>query len=149
MSEPAKDVIEKVVTVNAPQEKVFEAITDPKKIIAWFPDAIEGTLEAGDRPVLDFGEYGKNQIYVETVRPHDYFAYRWIPGSDHFIGDVLSQTNTLVEFFLEQSGDVTKVTVKESGFSALAAEVRDQKYADNTGGWEYMLGRLAGHFEAV
>jgi len=142
MSETVQDAIQKEIIINAPQQKVYEAITDPAKIVAWFPDAIEGTLKAGDSPILDFGEHGKNQIYVETATPYEYFSYRWIPGSKHFIGNVLDETNTLVEFVLEAVENGTKVTLKESGFATLPADVREQKFADNNGGWDYMLGRL-------
>lgn len=137
-----QDSIEKEIIIKAPQETVYEAITSPERITAWFPTAIEGTLNVGDRPVLDFGEHGKNQIYVESAKPHEYFAYRWVPGSKHFIGDVLTQQNTLVEFTLEAIDGGTKVTLKESGFASLPADVRDQKFSENTGGWDYMLGRL-------
>ncbi|MDB5169359.1 MAG: Aha1 domain superfamily [Candidatus Saccharibacteria bacterium] len=142
MDQSFQDSIEKVIVINAPQEKVYEAITSPERITSWFPSAIEGTLNVGDRPILDFGEHGKNQIYVESAKPHEYFAYRWIPGSRHFIGDVLSQPNTLVEFIIQEVENGTRVTLKETGFASLPAEVRDQKLAENTGGWDYMLNRL-------
>ncbi len=137
-----QNTIVREITVKATKEKVFGAITDPQQIVQWFPEAIEGTLNEGDRPILDFGEYGKNQIYVEAVHPFNYFAYRWIPGSNHFIGDVLSKPNTLVEFRLEESAEGTKVTVTESGFASLPAEVAEQCFKDNSGGWDYMMGRL-------
>jgi len=57
-----QDTIVREITVKAPKERVYTAITDPTQIIKWFPDAVEGKLEAGERPVFDFGEYGKNQI---------------------------------------------------------------------------------------
>jgi uncharacterized protein YndB with AHSA1/START domain len=142
MAEAPKDSIVKEILINAPQIKVYEVITSPEHITAWFPTAIEGTLNVGDRPVLDFGEHGKNQIYVESAKPYDYFAYRWVPGSRHFIGDVLGVANTLVEFTLEPVAEGTKVTLKESGFASLPADVREQKFAENSGGWEYMLNRL-------
>ena len=102
-----QDVIEKKISIQATQEQVYVAISDPNQIIKWFPDAIEGSLEAGQRPILDFGKYGKNQIYVVDAKPFSYFAYRWLPGSDHFIGDVLTVTNTLVEFFINPQNDGT------------------------------------------
>jgi uncharacterized protein YndB with AHSA1/START domain len=142
MTEAVQDSITKQITIRASQKQVYDAITNPERIVTWFPSGIEGTLEVGARPVLDFGEHGKNQIYVEAARPDEYFAYRWIPGSKHFIGDVLTEANTLVEFFIHETSDGIVVTVKESGFSSLPAETRVQKFADNNGGWEYMISRL-------
>lgn len=148
MSEPVKNSIEKEIVIKASQQEVYNAITDPTRITEWFPEAIEGSLAVGDRPILDFGDHGKNQIYVEAARPFEYFAYRWIPGSKHFVGDVLTQVNTLVEFDIHDVNGATKVILKETGFASLPEEVREQKYSDNNGGWEYMLNRLAELFES-
>ena len=134
--------IEKEIIINASPEIVYDSIAIPENIIKWFPTAIEGNLNVGDQPILDFGEHGKNQIYVESAKPHSYFAYRWIPGSQHFIGDVLSEANTLVEFLIEPSENGSKVTLRETGFELLPSSVREQKLADNNGGWDYMLNRL-------
>jgi uncharacterized protein YndB with AHSA1/START domain len=142
MNKTTNDSIEKEIIIHASQKSVYEAITDPERITAWFPTSIEGTLGVGERPILDFGEHGKNQIYVEDSKPNEYFAYRWIPGSKHFIGDVLTMPNTLVKFFIQEVSNGTKVTLKETGFASLPAETREQKLADNTGGWDYMLNRL-------
>jgi len=141
-----QDTIQREITIKASKERVYAAIADPKQMISWFPDAIEGTLEVGERPIFDFGEYGKNQIYIEAAQPHEYFAYRWIPGANHFIGDVLTRANTLVEFRLAETGGITKVTMLESGFASLPIEVAEECLNQNTGGWEYMLGRLEKRF---
>jgi uncharacterized protein YndB with AHSA1/START domain len=147
MNTTLKDTIERQITVRAPKERVFNAIADPTQIIKWFPDAVEGTLAIGERPIFDFGEYGKSQIYVEAVDPFDYFAYRWIPGSvtgyENFRGDVLTVPNTLVEFRLKETSDGTTVTLTESGFASLPTEVYAAAFKDNNEGWDYMLGRLA------
>jgi uncharacterized protein YndB with AHSA1/START domain len=138
-----QDVIVREITVKAAKERVYKAITDPKQIITWFPDAIEdGTLEVGERPVFVFDGYGKSQIYVEAAKPFEYFAYRWVPGSAGLIGDVLTVPNTLVEFHIEESKDGTKVTLKESGFASLPSEVAQKSFNQNSGGWEHMMSRL-------
>ncbi len=141
-----QDTIEREITIRAPKERVYAAITDPEQIVQWFPDGIEGKLEAGERPVLDFGEYGKNKIYVVAADPFDYFAYRWTSGSsfipEGFMGDTLNHWNTLVEFRLEEVADGTRVKLLESGFASLPTEVYEQLLKDNSGGWSYMLDRL-------
>jgi uncharacterized protein YndB with AHSA1/START domain len=147
MATTMQDVIERAITVKAPMERVYNAITDPKQIIAWFPDAIDGTLGVGDCPLFDFGADGKARICVCAADPFDYFAYRWVPASiDHgnsFLGDVLSRPNTLVEFRLKSTADGTVVTLRESGFAGLPAEVAEKSFSDNSGGWDYMMNRLA------
>ncbi len=137
-----QDIITREINVKANKERVYKAITDPKEVIKWFPDAIEGILEVGQQPVFNFGEHGKTQIYVESAKPYEYFAYRWVPGSANYVGDVLAVPNTLVEFRIEEIGEETKVTVKESGFASLQKEVAEKSFNQNSGGWELMMNRL-------
>lgn len=138
-----QDVITKEIVVKANKEKVYAAIADPAQIVKWFPDTVEnGTLEVGQRPVFVFTKQDhKAQIYVEAATPHEYFAYRWVPGGTT-LGDVLALPNTLVEFFIEESENGTKVTVKESGFSSLPAKIAEKSFSENSGGWEFMTNRL-------
>jgi uncharacterized protein YndB with AHSA1/START domain len=139
-----QDIITREIMVKANKERVYQALTSPEHIVKWFPDIVEGgTLEVGQRPVFVFTKQNhKAQIYVEDAKPHTYFAYRWVPGGEGFTGDVLTVPNTLVEFFIEEQSDGTKVTVKESGFSSLPAEVAEKQFRENSGGWEFMIGRL-------
>jgi hypothetical protein len=80
------------------------------------------------------------------MRPHDYFAYRWVPGSNHFMGDVLSTETTLVEFNLAENDDATTVTMVESGFAKIPAKLAEAAFTQNSNGWNFMLGRLEKHF---
>jgi hypothetical protein len=65
----------------------------------WCAIGVEGKFETGERPVLDFGEYGKFKIYAVAANPYDYIAYRCVPGSIYcplgFLADVLEHPNTL------------------------------------------------------
>ncbi len=141
-----QDSIERKITIRAPKERVYSAITDPKQIVSWFPDTIDGTLEIGATPTIDFGKEYKFQILIVAANPHDYFAYRWVPanadGSVGFKGDVLAFPNTLVEFRLADDPIGTALTLTESGFSTLPAAVAEKQLEENSGGWDYMLDRL-------
>jgi uncharacterized protein YndB with AHSA1/START domain len=141
-----QDTIQREIAINASKERVYAAIADPSQIVNWFPNAVEGSFDVGERPIFDFGEHGRNQIYIEAAQPYEYFAYRWVPGSSHVLGDVLTMANTLVEFRIQESDGVTRVTLLESGFASLPAEVAEQSLQQNSGGWEYMLERLEKHF---
>ncbi len=140
-----QDVISREIIVKANKEKVYGAITDPAKVVAWFPDAIEnGTLEEGQNPLFIFnGGKNKAQVHIEKATPFDYFSFRWIPGGNDKGGeDVMSLPHTLVEFLIEEQSEGTKVTVKESGFAALPVEMAEKSFKDNSGGWDYMMNRL-------
>ncbi len=143
-----QDVIQREITIKAPKERIYAAIADPGKVVKWFPETLEGQYEVGQQPVFGFGDHGKNQVYIAEARPHEYFAYRWVPGSQHFLGDVLSVVNTLVEFFISENPDQTcRVMLKESGFSQLPLELAENCFKQNSGGWEFMLGRLDTYFK--
>jgi uncharacterized protein YndB with AHSA1/START domain len=145
MNTTIQDTIEREITVRAPKERVYKAITEPEQITKWFPDAIEGTLGAGDSPSIEFTGYGKYQILVTAADPYDYFAYRWVsslPGTTGFQGDVLAHPNTLVEFRLSENEGATTVKLKESGFASLPPEFMEKSRSDNSEGWTEMMGRL-------
>ena len=141
-----QDTIERKIVIKASKQRVFEAITDAKQLVSWFPDDIEGGLEAGESPLFGFGEHGKSQLYIVAKDPHDYFAFRWVPGGSDFRGDVQTVPNTLVEFRIEEAAGNTTVTMIESGFSGLPKEKGEESFGQNSEGWTFMLGRLEKHF---
>jgi len=138
-----QDKIHREINIKATKQRIYDAIADPQQVVMWFPTTVEGSYKVGERPIFGFAEHGKNQIYIVDAKPHDYFAYRWVPGSSHFMGDVLTVPNTLVEFRIEQqSNGMCKVTMTESGFASLPIEVAEESFKQNSGGWDFMLGRL-------
>jgi uncharacterized protein YndB with AHSA1/START domain len=145
-----QDSIERHITIQASRERVYSAITDPKQIVSWFFESIEGTLEPGATPTIDFGKGHRYQIHVVAASPYDYFAYRWVPanadGTIGFKGDVLAAPNTLVEFHLSDAPNGTALRLTESGFSTLPVAVAEKQLGENSGGWDYMLGRLEKRF---
>jgi uncharacterized protein YndB with AHSA1/START domain len=145
-----QNVIKREIIIEAPKEKIYDAIANPEKVVLWFPETLEGIYSVGEQPIFGFGEHGRNQVYIVDAKPHDYFAYRWVPGGNHFIGDVLSVQTTLVEFRIEELNDNScKVILTESGFAELPAEIMEDSFKQNSGGWDFMLGRLVKYFEAA
>lgn len=138
-----QDLIQREIIVNASQEKVYNAIVDPNKITSWFPDKVEGSLEAGESAIFTFTEHDHQaRVFVEESTPYNYFSYRWVPGGNGSLEEQKDINTTLVEFILEEIDGGTKVTLKESGFASLPAELAESSFKDNSGGWEYMMGRL-------
>lgn len=145
-----QDIIKREIIINATKERIYEAIANPEQVILWFPETLEGDYQVGQRPIFGFGEHGKNQVYIVEAKPYEYFAYRWVPGANHFLGDVLTVPNTLVEFRIDEAGgESCKVTLTESGFSKLPTEIMESAFNQNSGGWDFMLGRLTKYFEAA
>lgn len=145
-----QDQIKREIIIQSSKERIYDAIANPEQVVKWFPSTVEGEYSPGEQPVFGFGEHGKNRIYVVEANPYEYFAYRWVPGSSHFLGDVLSVETTLVEFAIEEQSDGScKVTLMESGFASLPAEVMESSFEQNSGGWNFMLGRLEEYFTAA
>ena len=143
-----QDKIVREITIRATQKKVYDAITLPENVVKWFPTTLEGNYKVGEQPIFGFGDHGKNQLYIVDAKPNYYFSYRWVPGANHFLGDVLKVPNTLVEFNIEEiDANTCKVTLIESGFSKLPKEIMEDSFKQNSGGWEFMLGRLVKIFE--
>lgn len=148
MNTMTQDTIRRELVLRAPKKKVFEAITDPKLIIKWFPDKVEGTMKKGERSVFDFTDYGKVAIHVVASDPNDYFAYRWVPSVGASEDDPLKHANTLVEFRLEEIKEGTKLTLTESGFAGLPKDVIEKSLSDNNEGWDTMMARLEKYMAA-
>ena len=148
MNTMIQDTIQRELVLRAPKERVFQAIADPKLIVNWFPDKVEGTLKKGERSVFDFTDYGKVAIHVVASDPHDYFAYRWVPSVGASEDDPLKQPNTLVEFRLEAIPEGTKLKLTESGFASLPKDVIEKSLSDNNEGWDTMLARLEKYMAA-
>lgn len=150
-----RDQVQRHVLIQGPIERAFAALTDVSLFPTWGPIGIEGKLEPGQRPVLDFGPAGggKVAVYVVAFESPRYFAYRWAQGATDpavLQGDPLAVPNTLVEFRLEAVEGGTRVTVTESGISTLPCMpgVDPDTAAEHMGeGWQLMLGGLERFFD--
>jgi len=146
------DRIEKKVQLNAPREKVWRAIIDPRQFGSWFGVRFgEGRFEVGTltvgriTPTTVDPEVARLQkpfegtpfqIVVEYIEEMARFAFRWHPASadQNFDPD---EPTTLVEFALADCHLGTELTITETGFDALPDERREEAFANNAGGWEH------------
>lgn len=139
--------IRREIEIKGSKEKIYDAIANAEKVTKWFPETLEGEYEVGQQPIFGFGEHGRNQVLVVAANPHDYFAFRWVPGAAHFLGDIKKVKSTLVEFrIVEVNKSSCMVILTESGFADLSADVREKSFQQNSGGWDFMLGRLQKYF---
>lgn len=135
------DRIEQEIVIEAPPEVVWELVTDPEHVGAWFGVAAEIDLWPGGDASFSWAEGGRFLGRVERVEPPHFFSYRWARPKDTAPAE---GNSTLVEFSLSAEGEGTRLRVVESGFDALA-ETADEKarhLADNTQGWILELGHL-------
>ncbi|RSM86497.1 activator of HSP90 ATPase [Kibdelosporangium aridum] len=138
------DTIQRDITIAAPIEKVWAALTEEKHVKEWFGDEAEVDLRPGGAIVFGWAAHGRFHGTVETVEPPRRFSYWWARPADT---DPAPGNQTLVEFTLSEDGDGTRLRVIESGFTTLSG---DQELAvkDNTEGWHLELDELRAYVEA-
>ena len=139
--------IRRTITIAAPRDRVWAALTETELISQWFGDATTYTaLEVGATGRFDWEGYGNFPFEITEVEAKDSFGYRWsgIPAES-----LLSDDSTLVRFTLADADGGTEVTVVESGFELLPGKTlyRRTRLEQNRDGWDIELDELAALLE--
>ena len=141
--------IKKIIEIDASPKVVFQAISDPKELTNWFPDAAILEPRAGGKFKLsffkdsdrrpkkmdqDFFPEGKVLEFV----PNKKLVYTW---QHKTIPDF---PETVVTWELEEIGkNKTRLTLTHSGFTGKEEDMKSAKEHDQ--GWSYFLGELASY----
>jgi uncharacterized protein YndB with AHSA1/START domain len=145
------DTIERTIDLNAPIERVWRAVSDHREFGTWFRVALDQPFAPGARSTghMTYPGY-ENMRWAATIvaiEPPHRLAFRWVPNATDTSIDYSDWPTTLVEFVLEPVGDGTRLTVTESGFDALAPDVRDSALRSNEGGWTEQMENVRRHVE--
>src|SRR6187455_481029 len=116
------NTIQKEIRLEAPLQRVWEALADSRRFGEWFGLSFEHSFEPGRAIVgkqTDSPNLGRPLSFkVVAMEAPTRFAYRWRPHAmDELLEDELE--TTLVEFVLEADGTGTLLRVRESGFDAV------------------------------
>jgi uncharacterized protein YndB with AHSA1/START domain len=146
--------VRRTVTIAAPIDKVWAAITEPAHIVRWFGQRAElPELAVGARGMLGFDGYGDYPLRVEELDPPHAIAYRWSnddtaapadPGADD---DAVFARSTVFRFTLEQIAGGTSLTVVETGFDTLTDPAAAM--ASNREGWTSEIDELVAYVESA
>jgi uncharacterized protein YndB with AHSA1/START domain len=135
--------IHSTVRIEAPLDRVWEALTDPLLVGQWFSEsATYASATVGATGLFIWEGYGEFAMEVLEVTPQSGFAFRWAGNPS----PVLREDDfTIATFALEADGDATVLTVVESGFDKIAGGTlhRRQRLEDNRSGWDIELDELA------
>lgn len=146
----ADDQITRHIDIDAMPDAVWRALIDPVQFGAWFRVRLDGPFIVGETTTGSMTYPGHEDTpwtsVTEVIEPARRLVFRW----PHLSPDDASVETgwTLVSFVLEPQGDGTRVTVTESGFSALPAAQRDSAMRGNAEGWQIQAGNLKAHVEA-
>jgi uncharacterized protein YndB with AHSA1/START domain len=131
-------VITRHITLPAPVDRVWRAISEADEIARWFPESAELTaLEPGGTGILTWTGHGSFPIVIEVVEPPTFLAWTW----GHETTEV---PTTLVEWRLARTDDGgTLLTVTESGIRT------PERFADNSQGWDEELAQLVAYLSTA
>lgn len=150
MTTSTTDQIEKLTTLRAPRERVWNALSDARQFGAWFGVELDGPFVAGQRitgrvvptqvdPAIavmqeDFRGLPVEWL-VERIEPMTVFAFRWHPFAIERGVDYSAEPMTLVMFELSDAPGGTRLRITESGFDKIPLARRAKAFAANDGGW--------------
>ncbi|MCA0401655.1 MAG: SRPBCC family protein [Proteobacteria bacterium] len=145
------DTIEKDVFINAPQSRVWRALTDHHQFGEWFGARLDEPFRAGgvirgQITICGF-EHVKFDASIVEMTPETRFVYRWHPYAVDPDIDYSRETPTTVALELSTEGQGTRLRVRESGFNAIPAHRKAEALRANTHGWEHQLGNIARYAE--
>ena len=133
------DQIKRVVDLPVDISRAWRVISTPEEISNWFSDQVSFEVEVGAEIVFDWDDYGQKFGRVEVIDPPHRFGFRWLAGDAGLKIPIEEDNSTLVMMELSEIPDGTRLTVTESGFSKLAAELQKSEFLKNTSGWDYEL----------
>lgn len=131
--------ITRQIQIDAPPERVWDAISDASAFGTWFHVAFDGPFVVGETTTgkVTYPEHeGMEWISVtEVMEPPKRFVFRWpnLVAGDPIGPDTVWLT---VSFTLEPHEGGTLLTVTETGFAALPEDQRVSMLRDNSEGWD-------------
>ena len=138
--------IEREIFVDASPEVVFDVVSRPEHVQAWWPDEAAYEPVPGAAGEIVFGERGAGGTVVSfdvvEVQPPHSFSFRWT----HPAGEPAASGNSLlVTFELTPSGGGTLLRMTETGFREMGweAAVLEEQYREHVTGWDFYLARIA------
>ncbi len=145
------DSIERSISLSAPVERVWRALTDHCEFGQWFRVAIEAPFVAGQASTghitLKGYEHVRWNVRIVTMDAPRHFAFTWHPYAVDPAIDYDAEEPTLVMFRLEPDGAGTKLTVIESGFDKVPEHRRDEAIRMNGGGWTAQIDNIRMHVD--
>jgi uncharacterized protein YndB with AHSA1/START domain len=140
--------VRRTITIKAPINKVWAAITEAEHLAKWFPhSAVLGAVAVGSEGVFTWDDDGNFAVRVEEVDPPRVIAYRWSNDSAQGAEPdrIDPARSTVFRFTLEEIDGGTQLTVVETGFGTLSDAAGSLE--SHRGGWDSELDELVAYLE--
>ena len=138
----ASFTVRRSIRINAPVEKVWQAVTQPEYISRWFGRTVLDGVGVGAAGTMTFPDYGSIPLRVEEWDELRRVAYRW--NNDDALGelpgDVQEKGSTVFTFTLDEIEGGTQLDVVESGFENTSAPLENLE--SHRTGWNEELDKL-------
>src|ERR1700761_9527856 len=128
-------------TMNAPVEKVWDAITNRDKMEQWYFNLAEFKPEVGFEFSFEGGTEVKCYLHlckITEVIPVKKLQYSW--RYDGYAG------NSFVTFELFPEGNQTRVKLTHEGLETFPADNQDFAKENFVGGWNHIIGKSLTEF---
>ena len=136
------DEVRKELTIAAPRERVWRALTTVEGLIGWFPDrSAEIDLRPGGALRLEWKTGESDAGVIDEVVPPSRLVFRW--------WQVAGELRTRVEITLDEVEGGTHLTLVESGFRRWPKAEREEAWKGNDDGWTKELDELRAYVEVA
>lgn len=135
--QPAVDArtLERVMTINAPVDAVWKALTDAAELTNWFPPEAKVTPGAGGKIFMAWGDFWQGESDIEIWEPPHHLRTSFDAGV----------ARTAVDYHLERDGAATVLRLVHSGFGK--GDDWDTAYDGVRRGWRAELYSLRNYLE--
>ena len=129
--------VERSIWINAPRERVWQAVTDPVQIGQWWPPNQWEipSLEVGG--LIRFGPPDDLSLAtIEVIEPPQRFSFRWHPN------EAWSLPAMVTTIVLADENDGTRLDISESGYENVPEELRGKRFESSGKGYTQVLEAL-------
>jgi uncharacterized protein YndB with AHSA1/START domain len=128
--------VERSVWINAPRERVWQAVTNPSQLTIWWTGGVWTipALEVGGEVRFGMAD-DVATAKIAVLDPPNVFRMDWEPNP-------LFPVAMTSELRLTEEDGGTRVTAIESGFEGLPEDIRAKRIEGNERGYEIVLAAL-------
>ena len=140
--------VRRTISIAAPIDKVWTAVTDPAHISRWFGQASFDGSAAGSLGTLTWEGRDPIPVRIDAIDEPRMVAYRWAndDASGVVPADLDGAQATVFTFTLEPDPDGTRLTVVETGFETTSDPIANLE--DHAEGWVSELDKLVALLES-
>lgn len=138
--------IQRSIWINAPRERVWQALTDPQQVAQWFAPGVSfksSGSEVGARLYVEHPETGAALFVqvLEVVEPPHRLVLRSQPAPP--------ETPFVTMYQLEEEGQGTRLMLTFAGYEGVPDASRQQLMDEHGDGFDLMLGNVKAFIEGT